>query len=217
VHFSVSDTGIGIDLALRDHLLNPFSQADSSTTRRFGGTGLGLAICAQLVGLMHGTMDFNSRIGEGSTFWFEIPLPEAAPRLPVAPAPAFDGAASLARVLLADDAHVNRVVGAALLERLGCVVDVVANGAEAVDAVRRTRYDAILMECVMPVMDGYAAAARIRGLQTDGRHTPIIAITASATAADRQRCLAAGMDDYLSKPLDQAALARVLARCRVCV
>jgi PAS domain S-box-containing protein len=210
LRFRVADTGIGIDPAARSRLLDPFSQADSSTTRRFGGTGLGLAICAQLVGLMDGTLDFESRPGEGSTFWFDLPLPAARPTEP-APAPAAPVAAA-AHVLLADDAHINRLIGVALLERLGCQVDEVANGAEAVEAVQRRQYDVVLMDCLMPVMDGYEATAQIRDLEQGGRRTPIIALTASAMVGDREKCLAAGMDDYLPKPLDRAALAGVLAR-----
>ncbi|MGH9265904.1 MAG: PAS domain S-box protein [Acidimicrobiales bacterium] len=215
LRFSVADTGIGIDESVRDKLLDPFSQADSSTTRRFGGTGLGLAICAQLAELMGGTLDFESRVGEGSTFWFDIPLPAVAHVDEPAPLPAapVQDAPPAARVLLADDAHINRLVGVALLERLGYLVDVVVNGAEAVEAVQRGHYDAVLMDCLMPVMDGYEATDRIRRLQGDVRRTPIIALTASAMVGDREKCLAAGMDDYLSKPLDQAALAGVLARC----
>ena len=235
LRFSVTDTGIGIDPSVRHILLDPFSQADSSTTRRFGGTGLGLAICAQLVELMGGTLDFDSRLGEGSTFWFEVPLPAAEPSevtwavaeepsapvtsAPVTSAPVTSAPVAAAvpggRVLLADDAHINRLVGVALLERLGYTVDVVANGAEAVDAVRHTHYDAVLMDCLMPVMDGYEATGRIRRLEDAAGHTPIIALTASAMLGDRERCLAAGMDDYVSKPLDPAALAGVLARCCV--
>jgi len=218
LRFSVADTGIGIDPSSRQTLLDPFSQADSSTTRRFGGTGLGLAICAQLVELMGGTLDFDSVVGEGSTFRFDIPLPAAAPSTRPATAPAPEAPAPEdvplgARVLLADDTHISRLVGVALLERLGYAVDVVANGAEAVDAVRHNRYDAVLMDCLMPVMDGYEATDHIRRLENDARHTPIIALTASALAGDRERCLAAGMDDYLAKPLDQSALAGVLSRC----
>ena len=217
LRFRIADTGIGIDDGSRRRLLEPFSQADSSTTRRFGGTGLGLTISAQLVGLLGGELDFESRPGQGSTFWFDVPLPEAAAptHVPVSSPPSDPAVATVpagAHVLLADDAHINRLVGVALLERLGCVVDVAANGIEAVDAALRTRYDAILMDCLMPVMDGYEATGRIRGLE-GGRHTPIVALTASAMVGDRERCLAAGMDDYLSKPLDRAALAAALARC----
>jgi signal transduction histidine kinase len=228
--FRVVDTGIGIEPAAHPTLLDPFSQADSSTTRRFGGTGLGLAICAQLVELMHGTLDFESALGEGSTFWCDLPLPAAVPALtsttvppsigsllftPAATVPVGAGPpAPAARVLLADDARINQLVGVAMLERLGCMVDVVANGAEAVDAVLRQHYDVVLMDCLMPVMDGYEATARIRRLEGGSRRTPIIALTASAMVGDRERCLAAGMDDYLAKPLDRSALAGVVARCR---
>jgi CheY-like chemotaxis protein len=217
LRFQVTDTGIGIEPGARATLLDPFSQADSSTTRRFGGTGLGLAICAQLVGLMQGSIDFDSTPGQGSTFWFDVPLPAAeapaAPAIPVAPAQPKVPAVPI-RVLLADDAHINRLVGVAMLERLGCQVDVVANGAEAVDAVLGTHYDVVLMDCLMPVMDGYEATARIRTLEDGRRRTPIIALTASAMVGDREKCLAAGMDDYLAKPLDRSALAAVVARCR---
>jgi CheY-like chemotaxis protein len=196
-------------------LLQPFSQADSSTTRRFGGTGLGLAICAQLVELMGGTLDFHSRLGEGSTFWFEVPLPTATPTSqgPTSQGPASEGPAPGSRVLLADTSRTHQLVGAAVLARLGWLVDVVANGAEAVDAVRRTRYDAVLMACEMPVMDGYEATRLIRRLEAGGPHTLIVAVTASALAGERQKCIDAGMDDCLSKPFDQATLAGVLSRC----
>jgi PAS domain S-box-containing protein len=218
LRFSVADSGIGIDPAVRHLLLDPFSQADSSTTRRFGGTGLGLAICAQLVELMGGTLDFESRVGAGSTFWFDVPLrpadPPAVPPAPEVAPPLPENDVPLAtRVLLADDAGINRLVGVAMLERLGCVVDVVANGVEAVAAVRDRRYDVVLMDCLMPVMDGYEATGHIRRLGTEASRTPIIALTASAMVGDREKCLAAGMDDYLAKPINQAALAGVLARC----
>jgi PAS domain S-box-containing protein len=220
LRFSVADTGIGIDPAVRHILLDPFSQADSSTTRRFGGTGLGLAICAQLVELMGGTLEFDSLVGAGSTFWFDVPLrasdrSQAPPAAEPVPAPAaFAGSFAGTRVLLADDTGINRVVGVAMLERLGCVVDVVTNGAEAVEAVGRNRYDAVLMDCLMPVMDGYEATTRIRRGEAGPDRTRIIALTASAMVGDREKCLAAGMDDYLSKPLDQSALAGALARGR---
>jgi PAS domain S-box-containing protein len=221
LRFRVADTGIGIEPSARGTLLDPFSQADSSTTRRFGGTGLGLAICAQLVALMHGTLDFDSTPGHGSTFWFDVPLPRAVPARNTVAGPAVvaapahpDLAAPAARVLLADDARINQLVGVAMLERLGCRVDVVTNGAEAVDAVLGNHYDVVLMDCLMPVMDGYEATARIRSAEEGCRRTPIIALTASAMVGDRERCLAAGMDDYLAKPLDRAALAGVVARCQ---
>jgi len=226
VRFEVIDTGIGIDPATRASLFHPFTQADASTTRRFGGTGLGLAISRQLVDLMGGSFDYNSQPGKGSTFWFEIPLtPTAPPELAPTPGPpaaeaigteARAGAAPFGvRVLLVEDSSVNQLVARVMLERLGYRVDVSSNGAEAVDAVQTTRYDAVLMDCLMPVMDGYEATARIRRLAGPSRGTPIIAVTASAMSGDREKCLLAGMDDYVSKPLDPTELAAALARCDV--
>ena len=212
LRFAIADTGIGIDLAGKARLLEPFSQADASTTRRFGGTGLGLAICHQLVDLMGGSLDFTSEPGLGTTFFFEIDLPvaaagapheaampdeevehspDAAGRRPVRETPA-DGNG---RILLVDDYGMNREVGKELLEHLGYAVDTVASGVEAVDAVRRVTYTAILMDCLMPVMDGYEATRAIRALEGPSAHVPIVAVTAAAMSGDRERCLAVGMDD----------------------
>jgi len=216
--FSVSDTGIGVDPSAESTLLAPFVQAHRSSTR-FGGTGLGLAICVQLVELMGGTLEFKSRLGRGTIFWFDIALassagPESTSEPEPEPELAVDVVPSEARVLLADDAEINRIVGVALLNHLGYSVDVVADGAEALAAVQRNHYDILLMDCVMPVMDGYEATACVRRLRGPARHIPIIAVTASALVGDREKCLKAGMDDYVSKPLDRAALAVTLARYR---
>jgi len=221
VRFEVTDTGIGIDPSVRE-LLDPFSQADASTTRRFGGTGLGLAICRQLVELMAGTLDYTSEPGVGSTFWFEVPLhpartsPSDAARIltPALSAANLDsGSLTEARsVLLVDDSEVNRLVGSAMLRRLGYQVDVSSNGAEAVAAAGSTRYDAILMDCLMPVMDGYEATERIRESKGPSRRTTIVAVTASVMGGDRERCLSVGMDDYIPKPLDPIVLADVMRR-----
>ncbi len=242
VRITVADTGIGIDPELRSRVLGAFGQADSSTTRRYGGTGLGLAICSQLVAMMGGVLDFASTPGQGSTFWFEVPFAQATS--PVAAddepetqwgrsSPAVDrddisavsaGAVgdspevlARPRVLLADDAPVNRLVASLYLEKLGYQVDMATSGDEALRAVQRTRYDAVLMDCLMPDMDGYEATRRIRSLEGPARTTPIIAMTSSAMVGDREDCLQAGMDDYLSKPLDAKLLAAALARASALV
>ncbi|MDQ4090374.1 MAG: response regulator, partial [Actinomycetota bacterium] len=353
VQFDVTDTGIGIDAADHRHILEAFSQADASTTRRYGGTGLGLAICRELAHAMGGSLSLESALGQGSTFRVTVPLGRvwdadaAAPPAPVlAGVPVLvvdDNAASLAaleaqltawgmlpetvadgrsalhrlaggqfhvavvdsampvmdglelaerigepvkvlllttgrgpdaatagrlgiaatvakpvgdqalydalvsaltstapavasaapapapskvqpapaptrpvparaRILVVEDNTTNQMVAMGLLGRLGYDTEVVSNGRQAVEAVARSTYDAVLMDCNMPVMDGYEATAAIRHLEGDGRHTPVIAMTASALAGDRERCLAAGMDDYVSKPVKLADLARVLPR-----
>ena len=215
VRFEVADTGIGIDSTI-GQMLDPFSQADVSTTRRYGGTGLGLAICRQLVELMGGSLGYTSEVGQGSTFWFEVPLP---PR----PAPVDEIAASgvavtaaeapgAGRILLVDDSKMNQIVAKAMLERLGYEVDVAGNGGDAVLAATSAQYDVVLMDCLMPDMDGYEATEMIRRSEGPTRHTTIVALTASALTGDREKCLAAGMDDYLSKPLRPAVLETLLGR-----
>lgn len=216
VRFEVTDTGIGIDPEDKDGLLAPFTQADASTTRRFGGSGLGLTISRQLVELMDGELDFTSRLNQGSTFWFELPMPPAeAPELPPEPVSSPDVANNgrpAGRVLVVEDTTVNQLVAQSMLEALGYEVDLQSNGADAVSAIRNNDYVAVLMDCLMPVMDGYEATQRIRRLEGSSRHTPIIALTASAMAGDREKCLLAGMDDHLPKPLEQKALEEALAR-----
>ena len=222
VRFEVTDTGIGIQPSDHQRILDPFRQADSSTTRRFGGTGLGIPICRQLVALMGGSFDYVSEAGIGSTFWFELPLAQSgtgAVRLvkndsvdPVVQPPALGRSAET--VLLVEDNLVNRLVAEAMLRGLGYEVDLAMTGAEAVTAVRRRSYAFILMDCLMPEMDGYEATAMIRREPGPASDTPIIALTALAMKGDREKCLAAGMDDYLSKPLSPVALSAALERCR---
>ena len=228
IRFEVLDTGIGIDPAARASLLDPFTQADTSTTRRFGGTGLGLAISRQLVDLMGGSLDYASEVGKGSLFWFEIRLaPAEPPRLPVAPtrpvlvpapAPASattpPAAGQPRSALVVDDSAVNQLVAKALVERLGYQVDLAGSGAEALAKVQLTHYELILMDVLMPGMDGYEAATRIRWVEGPARHTPIVAVTASAMAGDREKCLQAGMDEYVSKPIVPDALTSALARAQ---
>jgi len=215
LRFSVADTGIGVAQSAQDKLFQAFTQADGSMARRFGGTGLGLAICRQLAELMGGTAGLQSTPGEGSTFWFTARLgrsdasAETTGRFNFVPAPP----RSLAgRVLLAEDNPVNQVVAMTMLRNLGLAATHAANGADAVARWSEGGYDLVLMDCQMPEMDGYAATAEIRARELPGRRTPIIALTAHAMPGDRERCIAAGMDDYLTKPFRQEQLAGLLAR-----
>jgi PAS domain S-box-containing protein len=209
LRIEVSDSGSGILEEQIGPLFEPFTQGDSSTTRRHGGAGLGLAICKQLVALMDGEMGVDSRVGEGSTFWFEVPLA-------VCPAPAMPPRGSaIARhghVLVVEDNPVNQQVARRFLERLGCTVDVAGNGSEAVHRCGSNSYDLIFMDCQMPEMDGYEATACIRTMEPARGRTPVIALTAHAMTGDRERCLQSGMDDYLTKPINPRELERLVAR-----
>ncbi len=214
---TVRDTGIGMTPEQQGRLFQRFTQADTSTTRRFGGTGLGLAIVKELMGLMEGTVQVESRLGEGSTFEVSLPLqvavplaaPLAAPQAASTPqAPRI--AAHAARVLLVEDNPTNQRVAQGILERLGWPDVVLAcNGREAVQLWCEGGADLVLMDCQMPVMDGFQATAELRRL---GCEAPIIALTANAVRGDREKCLAVGMNDYLSKPVDPAVLAATMHR-----
>jgi PAS domain S-box-containing protein len=210
LRFTVEDTGIGISQEKVSFLFDRFTQADSSTGRRFGGTGLGLAISRRLIELMHGRMEVESEPGLGSKFSFTLALEEHVETRTLT---ARDDArfAKSYRVLLAEDNEPSRCVIVAMLEHAGHGVTAVSNGVEALDAATRERFDAILMDVQMPEMDGYATTRAIRAMQGDGPRVPIIALTANALSDEPERCREAGMDAYISKPLDWPRLFAAMA------
>jgi CheY-like chemotaxis protein/anti-sigma regulatory factor (Ser/Thr protein kinase) len=227
----VTDTGVGIEPALRERLFSAFTQADSSTTRKYGGTGLGLSITKQLVELMHGQIGVSSTPGVGSTFWFTLPVQRAADRAvadslsdgrrgqAIVPAadPDPDLIPGLMRVLLVEDNPVNQLVARGALNSFGMSVETVSNGQQALDALAQKPYDVVLMDCHMPIMDGYEATARIREFESQGSaqgvtRVPIIGLTANTMTGDRERCLDAGMDDYLPKPYSRPELRAIVMR-----
>jgi len=223
LRFHVVDTGPGIPADSQKHLFQPFTQLDVSTTRRFGGTGLGLAICRQLVDLLGGELGVISPATErsadgspGSIFWFSLPatvpigaVRSAARHTTATPAPDRGKRSSFCKVLVAEDNPVNQMVIRAMLRKLGIEATLVADGRQAVDAVAATPFDLVLMDCQMPVMDGFEATQIIRS-GSESRPV-IVAVTANAMAGDAERCRAAGMDDYISKPISVRELRRVLS------
>lgn len=213
LRITVRDTGIGITPEQLGRLFQPFTQADASITRRFGGTGLGLALSKRIVAAMGGEMGVTSEPGAGSTFWFDVPCASVEfASEDHASAPAAAPHSSGANILLAEDNPVNRRVAEAMLAKLGHRVVAVADGRAALEAWKRESFDLILMDCMMPEMDGFAAAAEIRRLESvSGGHTPIVAFTASVLEEERERSKQAGMDDVLPKPVTQTALSDKLA------
>jgi CheY-like chemotaxis protein len=212
VVFTIRDSGIGIGTGQLGTIFEKFSQADTSTTRKYGGTGLGLTICRQLTELMGGSIEVTSEIGAGSTFTVTIPFQAAEPTVATTTAAAPAPGKLSGRVLLAEDYPANQKIARWMLERLGLEVQIAPDGKEALAALERERFDLVLMDCQMPEMDGYDATRAIRGSHSKYRDIPIVAMTAAALATDRDRCLACGMNDYISKPVQKDQLARVLAR-----
>ena len=228
IRVSVTDTGIGIADNKIGVLFAQFSQVDGSTTRNYGGTGLGLAISKRLVKLMRGDIGVTSHPGQGSTFWFSLPLrldsqphPPVSvdvPKIATTAKPVAAASVPLGRtirVLIAEDNVVNQRVAVRMLEKLGLRPDVAADGREVVELFGMLEYDLILMDCQMPRMDGYEATREIRRREPLGRRTLIVAMTAEAIDGARERCLAAGMDDYISKPICFADLSEILNRCQL--
>lgn len=207
----VSDTGVGIPKDKLSDVFDPFTQAESSTTRRFGGTGLGLSICRQLVELMGGTIAVESTYGKGATFRVSVPLPIASTAPTIEADQAMERARFDAVVLVAEDNPVNQLVARKMLERLGCETVMANHGQEAVELVRKGGIDVILMDCQMPVMDGFEATTAILN-ELGEQAPPIIAMTANAMSGDRERCFTVGMVDFVSKPVARGALAAALAR-----
>jgi len=228
LRFEVEDTGVGIAAESIAKLFRPFSQVDSSSTRRYGGTGLGLSICAQLVKLMDGELGVHSVLGQGATFWFSLPLavvkdtaPGENPLPPILAElrgpgeiepPQEQEADQGLRLLIVDDEETNRVVMAEIFRQTGVGISLASNGQEAIEACRRTRYPIIFMDCQMPVVDGFEATRTILAEAAGQAQDPpaIIALTADATAATKKRCIEVGMVDYLIKPIDFKQLQEVL-------
>jgi CheY-like chemotaxis protein len=221
---------MGIPMAVQASIFEKFTQADTSITRQFGGTGLGLAISKELSTLMGGSVNFVSKEGSGSTFWMDLPLdvdrsvPSTSAtvtgqRMITASQRLQPGerttrtAQGRHKILLVEDNRVNQKLLARMLESRNCTTIIAENGKQAVDRFEAEEFDMILMDCQMPVLDGYRATAAIRALEESlGVRTPIVALTANAMVGDRERCLAAGMDDYLSKPVHREELDNTLVR-----
>jgi CheY-like chemotaxis protein/anti-sigma regulatory factor (Ser/Thr protein kinase) len=224
LRFSVRDTGIGIPADRRSRLFLPFTQVDGSVSRQFGGTGLGLAISKQLVDLLGGEIGVESELGVSSTFWFTAvfkkppvapPIPAEMPGLPRerperrTPEPR----TRPVRVLVAEDNVVNQLLASRILEKAGHSVAIANNGREVLAWLQTEAFDMVLMDVQMPVMDGLEATRAIRRSEAGkGTHLPIIAMTAHAMTGDRKACLAAGMDDYISKPIRPAELLYLVAK-----
>jgi PAS domain S-box-containing protein len=230
IRFAVRDTGIGMTPEEQNRLFTPFTQTDASTTRKYGGTGLGLAISKELVGMMQGEIGVHSAPGEGSEFFFTIQLgvvkkstqtgmvgsgdPSAATESLTSHHPVSGSVEWLRqpRILLVEDSPLNRKLVSLMLKKQGLACEFAVDGNEACQAVQVNEYDIVFMDCQMPRMDGYESTARIRAMEAGRKHTPIIAMTANAMKGAREECLKAGMDDYISKPVDSEQVFRMIER-----
>jgi len=217
IRFEVSDTGIGLTESQIVRLFRPFEQADDSTSRKFGGTGLGLVISKKLIEIMGGDSGCRSEYGVGSVFWCELPLPasvETQSETGQTGQAVATPEVKPARILLVDDVKVNLIVLTSMLQNWRHLVETATNGLQAIEMLKQHRYDLVFMDCQMPEMDGYECTQKIRAPETGvlDPHVPIIAVTAHAMTGDKERCLASGMDDYISKPIDQGELQSKLAK-----
>ena len=213
----VIDTGIGISEEAQRRLFNSFTQADGSTTRKYGGTGLGLAIVRQLVTMMRGRLGVDSETGKGSTFWAEIAFEVVDESVVETKKEEVDVEVHMlsGKALLVEDNPVNQVVARKMLEKVGIEYEVANNGKEAIERLQqRHEFDLVLMDCQMPVMDGYEATQKLREYEAenDQPRLTIIAMTANAMEGDKDKCLAVGMDDYVAKPVKQDALKKTLSK-----
>ncbi len=211
IYFAVEDTGIGISEDAKQKLFNPFSQADSSISRKFGGTGLGLAICKKLVEAMGGSIKISSKLGQGSVFFFTLPLNAGSKEFSEEKTFAIDRAKPI-NILVADDNEINQRVVSGLLEKEGHTVKTVGDGKMALEEVQINKYDAVLMDMEMPVMDGLAATQNIRALDHASASIPIIAMTANVMKEDMKKCTNAGMNGYISKPIDTDKMNELISK-----
>lgn len=210
IKFSVRDTGIGINPEDMNELFTDFSQVNTGASRSFGGTGLGLAISKRLAVLMGGEVGVESKFGEGSCFWAVLrPEPSSFKEFEQQKGDVENEAGMSASVLLVEDNKVNQTVARKLLQKQGCVVTIANDGVEALDKLHSGSFDLILMGCQMPIMDGFEATRKIR---QSGNDIPIIALTANAQNSDRDACIEAGMNDFLSKPFDPRRLYEMISR-----
>jgi PAS domain S-box-containing protein len=216
LRFEVTDTGIGMSPETQKRIFKVFSQADSSTTRKFGGTGLGLSICKRLVEMMGGEIGVESNETKGSTFWFTLQLEKGSSEKvekPVQARTTIPHFASETKILIVEDNLINQQVAIQMLEKVGIQADAVDNGREALKAISETKYDLVLMDCQMPEFDGYETTREIRRMEgTNSRRLPIVAATADAMSGDRQKCFRAGMDDYVTKPIDFDKFVDIIAK-----